>query len=238
MSNGNTNRTAVGFAGAQPQRPKTGDHLRATPNSYDQTATQSIQQNNLSYQQQQLQIQQQQQQQQAQAAAQQRLAQEREQQRLQRQKQNLEAFQQQMANQGRVRFQQNSTAPLQDTKKSVLIDSPLDRQNDRAFDSDDGAARARRESRLRRMKLLEQRRNVLCGETTDDNEERNEQVQRERTKRSKKYTRSKTDGNAAEMRAAMLSKNNKLDRNGKPKVLEQFERKVYFDLFGVPTVAF
>ena len=40
-----------------------------------------------------------------------------------------------------VRFQQNSTAPLQDTKKSVLIDSPLDRQNDRAFDSDDGAAR-------------------------------------------------------------------------------------------------
>lgn len=65
---------------------------------------------------------------------------------------------------------------------------------------------ARRESRLRRMKLLEQRRNVLCGETTDDNEERNEQVQRERTKRSKKYTRSKTDGNAAEMRAAMLSK--------------------------------
>ena len=64
---------------------------------------------------------------------------------------------------------------------------------------------ARRESRLRRMKLLEQRRNVLCGETTDDNEERNEQVQRERTKRSKKYTRSKTDGNAAEMRAAMLS---------------------------------
>ena len=45
----------------------------------------------------QLQIQQQQQQQQAQ----QRLAQEREQQRLQRQKQNLEAFQQQMANQGR-----------------------------------------------------------------------------------------------------------------------------------------
>jgi len=56
------------------------------------------------------------------------------------------------------------------------------------------------------MKLLEQRRNVLCGETTDDNEERNEQVQRERTKRSKKYTRSKTDGNAAEMRAAMLSK--------------------------------
>jgi len=105
-----------------------------------------------------------------------------------------------------VRFQQNSTAPLQDTKKSVLIDSPLDRQNDRAFDSDDGAARARRESRLRRMKLLEQRRNVLCGETTDDNEERNEQVQRERTKRSKKYTRSKTDGNAAEMRAAMLSK--------------------------------
>ena len=32
--------------------------------------------------------------------------------------------------------------------------------------------------------------------------------------------------------------NNKLDRNGKPKVLEQFERKVYFDLFGVPTVAF
>ena len=51
MSNGNTNRTAVGFAGAQPQRPKTGDHLRATPNSYDQTATQSIQQNNLSYQQ-------------------------------------------------------------------------------------------------------------------------------------------------------------------------------------------
>jgi len=226
MSNGNTNRTAVGFAGAQPQRPKTGDHLRATPNSYDQTATQSIQQNNLSYQQQQLQIQQQQQQQQAQAAAQQRLAQEREQQRLQRQKQNLEAFQQQMANQGRVRFQQNSTAPLQDTKKSVLIDSPLDRQNDRAFDSDDGAARARRESRLRRMKLLEQRRNVLCGETTDDNEERNEQVQRERTKRSKKYTRSKTDGNAAEMRAAMLSKNNKLDRNGKPKVLEQFERKL------------
>ena len=51
MSNGNTNRTAVGFAGAQPQRPKTGDHLRATPNSYDQTVTQSIQQNNLSYQQ-------------------------------------------------------------------------------------------------------------------------------------------------------------------------------------------
>ena len=40
-----------------------------------------------------------------------------------------------------VRFQQNSTAPLQDTKKSVLIDSQLDRQNDRAFDSDDGAAR-------------------------------------------------------------------------------------------------
>jgi len=229
MSNGNTNRTAVGFATQQPQRPKTGDHLRSTPNSYDQTVTQSIQQNNLSYQQQQLQIQQQQQQQQAQAqaAAQQRLAQEREQQRMQRQKQNLEAFQQQMANQGRVRFQQNSTAPLQDTKKSVLIESPLDRQNDRAFDSDDGAARARRESRLRRMKLLEQRRNVLCGETTDDNEERNEQVQRERTKRSKKYTRSKTDGNAAEMRAAMLSKNNnKLDRNGKPKVLEQFERKL------------
>ena len=50
MSNGNTNRTAVGFA-TQPQRPKTGDHLRATPNSYDQTVTQSIQQNNLSYQQ-------------------------------------------------------------------------------------------------------------------------------------------------------------------------------------------
>ena len=49
QSNGNTNRTAIGFT--QPQRPKTGDHLRATPNSYDQTVTQSIQQNNLSFQQ-------------------------------------------------------------------------------------------------------------------------------------------------------------------------------------------
>ena len=60
---------------------------------------------------------------------------------------------------------------------------------------------ARRDSRIRR-KLLEQRRNVLCGETTDDGAEtRQEQVAR--TRRSKKYTRSKTDTSAAEMRAAM-----------------------------------
>ena len=52
-----------------------------------------------------------------------------------------------------VRFQQNSTAPLQDTKKSVLIDSPLDRQNDRAFDSDDGAARVSAFSYVQVLKM-------------------------------------------------------------------------------------
>ena len=52
------------------------------------------------------------------------------------------------------------------------------------------------------MRQMEARRNVLCGETTDDNEERNEQVRSNR--RSKKYTRSKTDTSAAEMRQAMV----------------------------------
>lgn len=111
-----------------------------------------------------------------------------------------------------VRFQNNvSNATSNDTKKIQF-----DNQEGRGFDSDDGAAKvscnlvcsdlvcfkARRESRLRRMRQMEARRNVLCGETTDDNEERNEQVRSNR--RSKKYTRSKTDTSAAEMRQAMV----------------------------------
>jgi len=113
-----------------------------------------------------------------------------------------------------VRFQQNvpNNTNTNETKKVQQFEN----QGDRAFDSDDGAAKvvflliktntyswiqARRESRLRRMRQMEARRNVLCGETTDDNEERNEQVRSNR--KSKKYTRSKTDTSAAEMRQAM-----------------------------------
>ena len=72
--------------------------------------------------QQQLQIQQQQQQQQAQ----QRLAQEREQQRLQRQKQNLEAFQQQMANQGRGNYHKIwATRTKTVSTPASVLDRPL-----------------------------------------------------------------------------------------------------------------
>lgn len=97
--------------------------------------------------------------------------------------------------------------------------------HERAFDSDDGEARRRREMRMKRFKQLEAKRNAHAGETTDDGGIEEEPVPK--TRRSRKYARSKTDTSASEMRAfANKSRGGDLMGFDKPKVLQQFERKL------------
>ncbi|CAG5098114.1 Oidioi.mRNA.OKI2018_I69.XSR.g15382.t1.cds [Oikopleura dioica] len=116
-----------------------------------------------------------------------------------------------------VRFGENKQGP------SVKLEA---RQgHERAFDSDDGEARRRREMRMKRFKQLEAKRNAHAGETTDDGGHEEEPVPK--TRRSRKYARSKTDTSASEMRAfASKSRGGDLMGFDKPKVLQQFERKL------------
>merc|ERR1712130_281711 len=131
-----------------------------------------------------------------------------------------------------VRFAANPV-PTEKVQPNGFGDFQRSFNEQRAFDSDDGAAKIRREQRMRRFKMLEARRNIPGGETTDDGGFEEEPLQR--TRRSKKYTRSKTDTSAAEMKA--FSKNNFSVRPSapitsnnfqidKPKVLRQFEKKL------------